>query len=148
MKFAVTFLKMLALYKLNFYAVFYVYQILILIFKTEAHNKLSYHQQKFHVKLRLQKVVNTHVHVTLLRRKKSMEVSIKGRGSRPNSIFFLQDQSALHSVNVLWFSNGNEDCGLLLSHFCQAQPKLNSTSTQTKAELSLNPNFSSHPTKK
>ena len=29
--------------------------------------------------------------------------------------------------------------------FCQAQPQLNSTSTQTKAEVSLSSSWSSHP---
>ena len=126
---------MLALYKLNFYAVFYVYQILILIFKTEAHNKLSYHQQKFHVKLRLQKVVNTHVHVTLLRRKKSMEVSIKGRGSRPNSIFFCKTSRRC----ILLMFSGAQMAMKIVDCYCHtfAKLSLNSTQLQLKLRLSL-----------
>ena len=35
---------------------------------------------------------------------------------------------------------------LVGTYYCQAQPQLNSTSTQIKAEVTLNPNFSaSHP---
>ena len=72
------------------------------------------------------------------------------------NMYYLWELSCLFEAPTIFEHGGTNDLmwergqGFLVGggtglYYCQAQPQLNSTSTQTKAEVSLSSSWSSHP---